>query len=78
ATEVSVPDASLAGGSSNIAITVDFSVESVQVKLTLEHSRLHDLAIELDSPSGTLSVFKTPRNCLGGQSLDPNITGYEK
>ncbi|WP_375145326.1 S8 family peptidase [Vibrio parahaemolyticus] len=77
ATEVSVPDASLAGGSSNIAITDDITVESVQVKLTLEHSRLPDLAIELVSPSGTRSVLQTPRNGLVGQSLDPNITGYE-
>lgn len=77
ATEVSVPDASLAGGSSNIAITDDITVESVQVQLTLEHSRLPDLAIELVSPSGTRSVLQTPRNGLVGQSLDPNITGYE-
>ncbi|EHH1110815.1 S8 family serine peptidase [Vibrio parahaemolyticus] len=77
ATEVSVPDASLAGGSSNIAITDDITVESVQVQLTIEHSRLPDLAIELVSPSGTRSVLQTPRNGLVGQSLDPNITGYE-
>ncbi|EIV8655176.1 S8 family serine peptidase [Vibrio parahaemolyticus] len=77
AIEVSVPDASLAGGSSNIAITDDITVESVQVQLTLEHSRLPDLAIELVSPSGTRSVLQTPRNGLVGQSLDPNITGYE-
>lgn len=77
ATEVSVPDASLAGGSSAIAVTDDITVESVQVKLTLEHSRLPDLAIELISPSGTRSVLQTPRNGLVGQSLDPNVTGYE-
>ncbi|HBC3551811.1 TPA: S8 family serine peptidase [Vibrio parahaemolyticus] len=77
ATEVSVPDASLVGGSSNIGITDDITVESVQVQLTLEHSRLPDLAIELVSPSGTRSVLQTPRNGLVGQSLDPNITGYE-
>ncbi|TOA26051.1 S8 family peptidase [Vibrio parahaemolyticus] len=77
ATEVSVPDASLAGGSSNIAITDDITVESVQVQLTIEHSRLPDLAIELVSPSGTRSVLQTPRNGLVGQSLDPNITGYK-
>ncbi|EGR2722128.1 peptidase S8 [Vibrio parahaemolyticus] len=77
ATEVSVPDASLAGGSSNIAITDDITVESVQVQLTIEHSRLPDLAIELVSPSGTRSVLQTPRNGLVGQSLDPNIAGYE-
>lgn len=77
ATEVSVPDASLVGGSSAIAVTDDITVESVQVKLTLEHSRLPDLAIELISPSGTRSVLQTPRNGLVGQSLAPNVTGYE-
>lgn len=77
ATEVSVPDASLVGGSSAIAVTDEITVESVQVKLTLEHSRLPDLAIELISPSGTRSVLQTPRNGLVGQSLDPNVTGYE-
>ncbi|WP_399425978.1 S8 family peptidase [Vibrio campbellii] len=76
-TEVSVPDASLAGGSSAIAVTDDITVESVQVKLTLEHSRLPDLAIELISPSGTRSVLQTPRNGLVGQSLDPTVAGYE-
>ncbi|KIP78917.1 peptidase S8 [Vibrio harveyi] len=77
ATEVSVPDASLVGGSSAVAITEDLTVESVQVKLTLEHSRLPDLAIELISPAGTRSVLQTPRNGLVGQSLDPTVAGYE-
>lgn len=75
--QVSVPDASLEGGSSSISVTDDLTVESVQVKLTLEHSRLPDLAIELISPSGTRSVLQTPRNGLVGQSLDPSIGGYE-
>ncbi len=75
--QVSVPDASLEGGSSSISLTDDLTVESVQVKLTLEHSRLPDLAIELISPSGTRSVLQTPRNGLVGQSLDPSIVGYE-
>ncbi|BCN26233.1 S8 family peptidase [Vibrio alfacsensis] len=75
--QVSVPDASLEGGSSSISLTDDLTVESVQVKLTLEHSRLPDLAIELISPSGTRSVLQTPRNGLVGQSLDPSIGGYE-
>ncbi|MGR5132526.1 S8 family peptidase [Vibrio alfacsensis] len=77
ATEVSVPDASLIGGSSVIAVTDDITVESVQIKLTLDHSRLPDLAIELLSPSGTRSVLQTPRNGLVGQSLDPSVTGFE-
>lgn len=77
ATEVSVPDASLVGGSSSIAIADELTVESVQVTLTLDHARLPDLAIELISPSGTRSVLQTPRNGLVGQSLDPTITGYK-
>ena len=76
-TEVIVPDANLAGGSSAIAVTDDITVESVQVKLTLEHSRLPDLAIEMISPSGTRSVLQTPRNGLVGQSLDSTVAGYE-
>ena len=47
------------------------------MKLTLDHSRLPDLAIELVSPSGTRSVLQTPRNGLVGQSLDPTVTGYK-
>ncbi|MFD2177258.1 S8 family peptidase [Veronia pacifica] len=76
-TEVSVPDASLAGGESSITLTDDLTVESVQVKITLDHARIPDLAIELISPSGTRSVLQTPRSGLVGQALDPTITGFE-
>ncbi|AUI88280.1 peptidase S8 [Vibrio azureus] len=72
-----IPDASLTGGSSSINVTEDLTVESVQVKLTLEHARLPDLAIELISPSGTRSVLQTPRNGLVAQALDPNLLGYK-
>ncbi|GAL34602.1 putative extracellular serine protease [Vibrio maritimus] len=49
AAKVAVPDASLAGGESSISISDELTVESVQVKLTLDHTRLPDLAIELIS-----------------------------
>lgn len=75
-TAVSIPDASLKGGASTTTVTEDMTVESVQVKLTLDHSRLPDLAIELISPSGTRSVLQTPRNGLVGQALDASVTGY--
>ncbi len=77
AAKVAVPDASLAGGESSISISDELTVESVQIKLTLDHTRLPDLAIELISPSGTRSVLQTPRNGLVGQSLEPNVAGYE-
>ncbi|WP_408057229.1 S8 family peptidase [Veronia nyctiphanis] len=76
-TEVEVPDASLAGGESAVAITDDLTVESVQVKLTLDHARIPDLAIELISPAGTRSVLQTPRSGLVGQALNPEITGFD-
>ncbi|GIU44089.1 peptidase S8 [Shewanella sairae] len=75
---VEVPDASLAGGESSLEFSDDITVESVQVQLTLDHSRLPDLAIELISPAGTRSVLQTPRNGLVGQSLDPSITGFDQ
>ncbi|GMQ45893.1 S8 family peptidase [Vibrio sp. 10N] len=77
AAKVTVPDASLTGGESSITVADDITVESVQVKLTLDHTRLPDLAIELISPSGTRSVLQTPRNGLVGQSLEPDVSGYD-
>ena len=75
---VEVPDASLAGGESSLEFSDDITVESVQVQLTLDHSRLPDLAIELISPAGTRSVLQTPRNGFVGQSLDPSIKGFDQ
>jgi subtilisin family serine protease/subtilisin-like proprotein convertase family protein len=75
---VEVPDASLIGGESSVQLADDVTVESVQVQLTLAHSRLPDLAIELISPAGTRSVLQTPRNGLVGQSLDSSITGFDQ
>lgn len=77
AAKVTVPDANLTGGESSITVADEITVESVQVKLTLDHTRLPDLAIELISPSGTRSVLQTPRNGLVGQSLEPDVTGYD-
>ncbi|ATC96861.1 S8 family peptidase [Pseudoalteromonas tunicata] len=64
---VEIPDASLVGAQSAINVEQALTVESVQVKLNIDHSRLRDLAIELVSPSGTRSVLMSARTgFLGG------------
>ncbi|MBE0365718.1 hypothetical protein PULV_b0357 [Pseudoalteromonas ulvae UL12] len=67
-----IPDATLAGVQSNIQVEQALTVESVQVKLNIDHTRLRDLAIELVSPSGTRSVLMSARTGL----LAGNDGGY--
>ena len=67
-----IPDASLVGVQSNINVEQALTVESVQVKLNIDHTRLRDLAIELVSPSGTRSVLMSARTGL----LAGNDGGY--
>ena len=56
-----IPDASLVGASSTLEVADKVTVEAVQVKLNIDHSRLRDLAIELISPSGTRSILMSAR-----------------
>lgn len=67
-----IPDASLTGASDSIDVAENLTVEAVQVKLNIEHSRLRDLAIELTSPAGTRSVLMSARTGL----LAGNNGGY--
>lgn len=65
--DAQIPDASLVGAQSVISSESDLTVESVQVKLNIDHSRLRDLSIELISPAGTRSILMSARNgFLGG------------
>ncbi|QUJ67452.1 S8 family serine peptidase [Photobacterium sp. GJ3] len=73
-----IPDADLAGTVSNYQQASDFVVEAVQVKVDIDHERVHDLAIELVSPSGTRSVILSPRSGLVGQSVNENVRGFEQ
>ena len=59
-----IPDASLVGAEDSLQVNSDLTVEAVQVKLNIDHSRLRDLAIELISPSGTRSVLMSARTGL--------------
>ncbi|MFC3034078.1 S8 family peptidase [Pseudoalteromonas fenneropenaei] len=59
--QVSIPDASLDGAQSVMTLNEELTIEAVQLKVNIEHSRVRDLAIELTSPSGTRSVVLSPR-----------------
>lgn len=72
APNATIPDASLAGTTDSITLQENLTVEAVQVKLNLDHSRLRDLAVELISPSGTRSVLMSART--GFLSVGPG--GY--
>lgn len=63
-TELTIPDANVNGVQNTLAITDNLTIEAVQLKLSIDHSRVRDLAIELISPSGTRSVLLSPRTGL--------------
>ncbi|WP_250637994.1 proprotein convertase P-domain-containing protein [Pseudoalteromonas aliena] len=68
-TELTIPDANVNGVQDTLAITDNLTIEAVQLKLSIDHTRMRDLAVELISPSGTRSVLLSPRTGL------INVTG---
>ncbi|WP_330961706.1 S8 family serine peptidase [Photobacterium sp. 53610] len=73
-----IPDATLQGAVSDFNQPQDFVVEAVQVKVDIDHQRVHDLAIELIAPSGTRSVIMSPRTGMVGQSISNQVAGFEQ
>ncbi|MBQ4852664.1 S8 family serine peptidase [Pseudoalteromonas sp. MMG012] len=47
-----------------IDVQDDLYIEAVQVRLDIDHTRLSDLKIELESPNGTRSILMSPYNNL--------------
>lgn len=52
-----------------VSIDEDLFVEAVQVRLDIDHTRISDLKIELESPSGTRSILMSPYNNLVGRAI---------
>jgi subtilisin family serine protease len=58
-------------------------IEAVQIRLGITHSRISDLKIELESPSGTRSILMSPFGNLNGQAMNSvineihNTRGYD-
>jgi subtilisin-like proprotein convertase family protein len=63
-----IPDFSATGATSTLNITTDLTVEAVQIQLTVTHSDISELAVELTSPAGTKSILINGRNSLTGIS----------
>ncbi|MBT1446102.1 S8 family serine peptidase [Shewanella sp. JM162201] len=73
AANAQIPDATLAGVTSELQVADNLTVEAVQVKLNIDHTRLRDLAIELVSPSGTRSVLLNPRVGFIGEHIENGV-----
>ena len=59
-----IPDASLNGAQDSMSSNEALTIEAVQLKVSIDHARFRDLAIELISPAGTRSVLLSPRTGL--------------
>lgn len=62
----SIPDNSSLGATSILNVTSNLKVEAVQIKVSVTHADISELALELTSPSGTKSVLVPARNSLTG------------
>lgn len=61
---VSIPDNSSTGATSTINFTNNFTIESVSIKLNINHARIGQLAVDLISPSNTVNRIIIPKNSL--------------
>lgn len=69
-TFISIPDNNAEGITSTIDVLHDLKIESVQVELTITHSFLSDLGVELTSPSGTKSILMNINSYLIDAKLE--------
>ncbi|PVZ63414.1 tandem-95 repeat protein [Pelagibaculum spongiae] len=61
---ITIAENSVLGAEKQINITNNYTVESIQLKISIQHRRDADLMIEVESPQGTKSVVMTPRSLL--------------
>lgn len=68
---VAIPDDSASGATSTASLSSALVAESVEVELSVTHTYVGDLAVELTSPSGTKSILLHMNNALAS---DKNLT----
>lgn len=61
-----IPDNSATGATSVLNVANNLTVEAVQIKVSITHADISELALELTSPSGTKSILVNARNSLTG------------
>ena len=52
-----IPDDSVAGVAHTLKVAENYVIETVRIKVTLEHPFVGELGVELTSPSGTVSIL---------------------
>lgn len=67
---LTVPDNFAAGVSHFINVSHRYYIESVQIKISADHSKIGDLGVELTSPSGTRSKILLIRSNIKDLSLN--------
>ncbi len=70
---LNIPDFNSLGVSSSLNVAEDLVVETVQVKIKIDHPFAGDIGIELISPAGTKSVLMNVNNALTEDGLDDII-----
>jgi hypothetical protein len=69
AISLSIPDGSPTGVTSTVNVTTNLTIEAVQIKVSVTHPLISDLAIELSSPTGTRSILLTAYNGFASANL---------
>lgn len=71
--DLDIPDFDAAGVESTITVLHNTIIESVQVRLTTDHTYPADLGVQLVSPSGTVSRLLLINSANLNTSLDPDF-----
>lgn len=70
-----IPDNSITPASNTLTVAAAdaLTVESVQISVSVTHTYLSDLQVQLTSPNGMISVLMTPRNGMGVSVSQKNM-----
>lgn len=67
--DVSIPDNTAVGASTDLSVNQNLTIEAVQIKLSIEHTYIGDLGVELTSPSGTKSQLMLINSGVAGAAI---------
>lgn len=68
-----IPDNVSGGASANLTVSQALTIEAVQIKVTIDHTYIGDLGIELTSPSGTKSILMNINNGIVGTAIQDEV-----
>ena len=74
-TSNSIPDASATGLTNVLTVATNLTIEAVQIELSVTHTRISDVGVELYSPSSTKSVIIPINSNISGSNMNAWILG---